>query len=73
MKLNITPLRQSEPNECPIICLRMVLNYYGYIVTSADIYKSIIRHNDGSSFNTEIARFAKNLGLNVTCFAYTSI
>lgn len=70
MKLNITPIRQIEPKECSMVCLRMILNYYGEDHFIQDIYKELFKAYDGSSYNTEIARFAKNKGFDVSCFAY---
>src|SRR3989344_4435698 len=70
MKLNITPIRQIEPRECSMVCLRMILDYYGKDYSLLDIDKEIFKSYDGSSYNTEIARFAKNKGFKVSCYAY---
>ncbi len=70
MKINITPLRQIEPKECSMVCLRMILSYYDKNYSVQEIYKELFKAYDGSSYNTEIARFAKNKGFKITCFTY---
>jgi hypothetical protein len=48
----------------------MVLNYYGFAASYAQIGDSIVKDEDGASFLTEIGRFARNRGLAVDCFSY---
>jgi len=68
--ISIKPIKQIDPMECSIACLRMVLDYYGVSIQTKEIYDSIVRDLSGGSFNTEIARFAKMKGFKVECFSY---
>jgi len=43
MKLNIIPIRQVEPKECTMVCLRMILNYYDVDHVIQDIYKGLCK------------------------------
>ncbi len=70
IEIPITPIKQVDPNECSIVCLKMIMSFYGVNLSSQDIYSSILRDLSGGSFNTEIARFAKNKGFKVDCFSY---
>lgn len=70
MKINIKPLQQLEPRDCAITCLRMILEFYGTPFSSAQIYDFLLKTADGSSYNTEIARFAQAKGYQVDCWAY---
>ncbi|GEM_PF-6454153 len=68
--ISITPIKQIEPMECSIVCMRMILSFYGTKVSSQDVHDYIVRDLSGGSFNTEIARFAKRKGFNVDCLSY---
>lgn len=66
----IKPIKQINKNDCSIACLMMLLDYYGINVSREEISNFIIKEDGGTSFNTEMARFVKNKGLNVDCLAY---
>ncbi|MBU4210700.1 hypothetical protein KKC08_02550 [Patescibacteria group bacterium] len=51
-------------------CLKMILDHYGVESRIGEINQSVWKAIDGSSFNTEIAQFAKLKGLLVDCFGY---
>ncbi|MCG2702711.1 hypothetical protein L6273_06290 [Candidatus Parcubacteria bacterium] len=48
----------------------MILDHYGVESRIGEINQSVWKAIDGSSFNTEIAQFAKLKGLLVDCFGY---
>lgn len=70
MTIAIVPIKQLEPNECTMVCLKMVLNYYGIDISLKEINDGIIKAIDGSSYNTEIAKFSVTKGLKADCLAY---
>jgi hypothetical protein len=48
----------------------MVLRYYGVQSSSDAIRQAILKDEQGGSFNTEIARYARRLGFPTTCYGY---
>lgn len=70
MKLNVPLLKQTTSKTCGNTCLRMVLSYYGHEISEETILKKISKDQKGGTWLTEIAWFAKTLGLKPTCFAY---
>lgn len=71
LQISIKPIKQVNPNSCSIACLIMVLDYYGIEVSHKEILNFIIKATPGgSSFVSEIARFAKSKGFKVDCHAY---
>ena len=48
----------------------MVLSYYGRDVTNEDINQFSVKDEEGNSYETEIARFAREQGFAVDCYAY---
>lgn len=71
MHLRLKPFRQrTDREDCSVICLQMVLSYYGRSVSYEEIYNFILKDEMGASFLTEIGRFAKNCGFCVRCSSY---
>ena len=71
IKIPVEPIKQETPNDCSITCLRMLLGYYGVKVSRQKIFDYVIKAtDDGGSFLSEMARFARNQGFNVDLCAY---
>lgn len=70
MHLAIDPLIQNRHDDCGITCLRMVLAYYGEQTSSDEIERFIQTAEDGTTYLTELARYACSRNYNVECLAY---
>jgi len=70
MRINLPILKQPTNKSCGTTCLRIVLAYHGIEISEKTISKNLIKDQEGGTFITELARFAKTLNLKATCFAY---
>jgi hypothetical protein len=70
MQMHIRPIRQEFSTNCTSACLRMVLSYYNHPATRYLVEKDLLTDSDGTTFETELARYARLQGFEVDCYAY---
>jgi hypothetical protein len=69
-RLRVAPIRQDGPTTCTIACLRMVARYFGHEVDPSAVAAALFTDSAGCSYNTDLARIARRLGLEAECHGY---
>ena len=69
-RLRVAPIRQDGPTTCTIACLRMIGRYFGREVDPSAAAATLFTDAAGCSFNTDLARVARRLGLEAECHGY---
>lgn len=73
VRIPIRPINQEDRADCLLVCLRMVLDYFGLAIDSQTVDAFFIKQ--GTTFSlapevTDCALFARRAGLSVDCLAY---
>ena len=67
--MKIRPLKQTK-NTCGPTALKMVLEYYGYKISTKEIIKRVGGIKKYGVQTIKLAEFVKQLGFNIECLSY---